>query len=255
MLFVDECALKSEAGRRPNNEDSVLASSRLAAVADGVGGAAAGEVASHWIVQALNQLDKSRLASSLDAAVADAIAWGNQTIGFIAECRPKTAGMSTTLTAVALDNDGTYVVANIGDSRTYLLRDGVLTQLTRDDSFVQELIDRGHLTPDQARTHPSRSLVLQALDGDPDRRPAIERVAARVDDRLLLCSDGLSDAVDDALLAAVLSDERDREACAQRLVDLALARGARDNVSVIVADVALRAGATGWPSAVRPPRP
>ena len=115
-----ETASRSETGRRANNEDCVIESSRL------------------------------------DAALADAVAWGNQTIGFIAECQPQLTGMSTTLTAIALDDDGAYVLANIGDSRTYLLRDGALTQLTRDDSFVQELIDRGHLTAAQASTTSSR---------------------------------------------------------------------------------------------------
>ena len=95
---------------------------------------------------------------------------GNAAIGFIAGCRPQMAGMSTTLTAVALDDDG-YLVANVGDSRTYLLRDGALKRLTRDDSLVQRLVDSGAVTPAEARTHPQRSLVLEALDGDPERRP------------------------------------------------------------------------------------
>src|SRR3954471_23858499 len=96
-----ECSARSDAGRRPNNEDAVYASPRLAAVADGVGGHAAGEVASAWAIQAIVALDKSRLSVPLDAAVRAALAWGNETIGFVAECRPETAGMSTTLTAVA----------------------------------------------------------------------------------------------------------------------------------------------------------
>ena len=142
-----ECAARNDIGRRANNEDAVYISSRVAAVADGVGGAAAGEVASHRIVDSLALLDKSRLEIPLDAALENAIAWGNESIGFIASCRPQLAGMSTTLTAVALSDEGTYVIANIGDSRTYLLRDGELTQLSRDDSLVQDLIDAGHLTP------------------------------------------------------------------------------------------------------------
>jgi PPM family protein phosphatase len=248
-MLALECASRTDTGRRANNEDSVFFSSRLAAVADGVGGHAAGEVASGWIVQALINLDKSRLSAPLELAVADAIAWGNQTIGFVAESEPQKAGMSTTLTAIALADDGAYVLANIGDSRTYLLRDGRLRQLSRDDSFVQELLDNGYVTAEQARTHPARSLVLQALDGDPERRPAIERIAAREGDRLLLCSDGLSDVVDDESLQAVLRAEPDRDACADRLVALALERGARDNVTVVVADVAAREGRL-WPPAL-----
>jgi protein phosphatase len=235
-------------GRRRNNEDAVYASPRLAAVADGVGGHAAGEVASWWIIEALNQLDKRRLGKPLDAALADAVAWGNQTIGFIAECQPETAGMSTTLTAVALSNDGAYVLANIGDSRTYLLRDGELTRLTRDDSFIQELVDRGQLTPEQARRHPARNVVMEALDGRPERRPATEILAARPGDRLLLCSDGLSDALDDAALAELLRAHADRDACTRALVAAALAAGGRDNVSAVVADVVPGPGAAWLPA-------
>jgi protein phosphatase len=232
-----EAASRSETGRRSNNEDAVFSSPRIAAVADGVGGHAAGEVASQWAIEALNQLAKRRLNAPLEMEIAEAVAWGNQTIGFIAECRPELAGMSTTLTAIGLGDDDTFVIANIGDSRTYLLRDGALSQLTRDDSFVQELVERGHITAEQARTHPSRSLVLKALDGDPEQRPAIETLAARAGDRLLLCSDGLSDVLDDAAIRAVLAGERSRETCADRLVALALDHGARDNVSVVIADV------------------
>jgi PPM family protein phosphatase len=231
-----EAATRSEAGRRPNNEDAVFSSPRIVAVADGVGGHAAGEVASQWAIEALNQLAKRRLDAPLDVEIAEAVAWGNQTIGFIAECRPELAGMSSTLTAIGLERD-TFVIVNIGDSRTYLLRDGALTQLTHDDSFVQELVDRGHITAEQSRHHPSRSLVLKALDGDPERRPAIATLGARAGDRLLLCSDGLSDVVDGDAIRDVLVAERSREACADRLVALALDHGARDNVSVVIADV------------------
>ena len=221
---------------------------RVAAVADGVGGAAAGEVASHRIVDSLALLDKSRLDIPLDAALENAIAWGNESIGFIASARPQLAGMSTTLTAVALSNEGMYVIANIGDSRTYLLRDGELTQLSRDDSLVQDLIDAGHLTPEQARRHPARNVVMHALDGDPERRPVTQLVPAQDGDRLLLCSDGLSDTVDarDALQEVLLA-RKDRGDCADHLIALALESGARDNVSAIVADVVVREDpATGW---------
>jgi protein phosphatase len=240
------CAARSDVGRRRNNEDAVYASPRLAAVADGVGGHAAGEVASQSMILALQHLDKSRLGKPLDAALRDAVDWGNQTIGFIAECRPETAGMSTTLTAVALSNDGAYVLANIGDSRTYLLRDGQLTRLTRDDSFVQDMLDSGQLTLEQARRHPARNVVMEALDGRPERRAATQVHAARPGDRLLLCSDGLSDALDDAALAEFLRAHADREACTRALVAAALAAGARDNVSAIVADV-VPGSREAWP--------
>jgi PPM family protein phosphatase len=240
-------AVRTDAGPvRRTNEDAAFASPRIAAVADGVGGAAAGEVASRTAINALVHLDKCRLDAPLDRALAAAVAAGNAAIGFIAGCRPRTAGMSTTLTAVALDDDG-YRVANVGDSRAYLLRDGTLTRLTRDDSLVQRLVDSGAVTADEARTHPRRSLVLEALDGDPARRPpAVTAVAARAGDRLLLCSDGLSDALDDDRIAELLGIAA-REACAERLVAAALDAGARDNVSVVVADVGPRRDpAAGW---------
>ena len=240
-------AVRTDVGPvRPNNEDAAYASPRLAAVADGVGGAAAGEVASRAAIDALVHLDRCRLDDPLDHALASAIASGNEAIGFIAGCRPGMAGMSTTLTAVALDDDD-YLVANVDDSRTYLLRDGALERLTRDDSLVQRLVDSGAVTPAEARTHPQRSLVLATLDGDPERRPPpVTAIAAREGDRLLLCSDGLSDALDDAQIADLLGIAA-REECAERLVAAALAAGARDNVSVIVADVAARRDpAAGW---------
>jgi serine/threonine protein phosphatase PrpC len=240
LALMLECTARSEVGRRANNEDAVYASPRLAAVADGVGGAAAGEVASQWIIQALALLDKSRLGDPLDVALERAIAWGNDTIKFMADCRPQLAGMSTTLTAIALTNDGSYVLANIGDSRTYLLREGSLRQLSRDDSVVQHLIDAGHLTAEQARRHPSRSLVLEVLDGDPNRRPATDRITAQAGDRLLLCSDGLSDVIDHGSLEAILTDHASRADCADELIQRALEAGARDNISAIVVDVAPR---------------
>ena len=242
-----EAAVRTDVGPvRRNNEDAAYASPRLAAVADGVGGAAAGEVASRTAIDALVALDKCRLDRPLPEALSAAVAEGNARIGFIAACRPRTAGMSTTLTAVALGDDG-YAVANVGDSRSYLLRDGTLRRLTRDDSFVQRLLDTGAVSPEEAQNHPQRSLVVEVLDGDPQRTPpAVATVAARAGDRLLLCSDGLTDYVDEDAIAAAL-DIEDRTACAQRLVDLALTAGARDNVSVVVADVVARPGAgSAW---------
>jgi PPM family protein phosphatase len=233
-----QCVVRTDVGRRPNNEDAVFASPRLAAVADGVGGAAAGEVASQTLINALIHVDKCRLRGRLEDALAEGIAQGNETIGFIAGCRPALAGMSTTVTAVALGDDR-CVVANLGDSRTYLLRDGELIQLTHDDSWVQLMIDSGELTPEEARDHPRRSLVLAALDGEPDRGPSLTTFEARPGDRLLLCSDGLSDVVDDAALEATLR-LASREECAARLIELALAAGGRDNISAVVADVARR---------------
>ena len=249
MALMLEPAVRTEVGRRPNNEDAVFATRRLAAIADGVGGATAGEVASQTVIGVLQALEKSRLAGRIEDALAEAVALGNERIGFVAGCRPQLAGMSTTLTAVAL-GDG-YAIANVGDSRTYLLRDHALTRLTRDDSVVQQLIDAGVLTEAEARRHPQRSVVLAALDGAPRDVAAVVTHPARAGDRLLLCSDGLSDVLADDALHALLAGERDRRTCAARLVDEALAAGARDNVTVVVADVVERPGAPPlWPPVV-----
>jgi protein phosphatase len=228
-------AARSDTGPvRDHNEDAVFASGRLVAVADGVGGAAAGEVASRVAIEALALAEKSRLDGSLEEALAGAVAEGNATIAFIASVRPATAGMATTVTAVALDA-GAWTVANIGDSRAYLLRDGALMRLTRDDSLVQELLDAGVVSEEEARDHPQRNVVTGVLDGAPDRRPRIGRLAAQAGDRVLVCSDGLSDVVADETIAGALAIA-DRDAAADRLLELALEGGARDNVSLVVAD-------------------
>ncbi|MFZ0376492.1 MAG: hypothetical protein WCD11_16520 [Solirubrobacteraceae bacterium] len=145
-----------------------------------------------------------------------------------------------------MSNEGDYVIANVGDSRTYLYRDGELRQLTRDQSLVQELIDRGAITADQARAHPQRSVVLETLDGAERTigEPALEQ--ARLGDRLLLCSDGISDYLTDHRIAVALRSPACATA-ARDLVGLALAAGSRDNVSSVVADVIARHDAAeGW---------
>lgn len=228
---------------REHNEDAALATPRLAMVADGVGGHAAGEVASEAAMFALAHLDKTKLDRTLPEALEHAVDAANAAIGFIADCRPEAAGMATTLTAVAIDRE--YHIANIGDSRAYLVRDGVLHALTRDDSLVREMVDGGMLSPDQARNHPQRSVVTAVLDGGPNRNATAGRGDAQTGDRLLVCSDGLTDFVDESSILAALLDP-DRERCADRLVDLALAAGGHDNVSVVVADVVAATRAETW---------
>ena len=226
----------SEVGRRENNEDAAFASPRLLAVADGVGGAASGEVASQLAILKMIGLDKRRLVGSLEQELADAVDDANAVVGFATFHDPRHAGMGTTLTAVALSNDGAYLVANVGDSRTYLMRDERLRRLTRDDSLVQELIDRGALTEDEARRHPHRSVVLQALDGVERPLPAVRAVEARAGDRLLLCSDGATDYLADAEIAKLLRI-KDPAVAVRRLVDCALEHGSRDNITAVIADV------------------
>jgi protein phosphatase len=229
----------SEVGLRGNNEDAAFASPRLVAVADGVGGAAAGERASSAAIMKLAALDNRRLVNALETELADAIADANDLISFATFAEPRHAGMATTLTAVAMSNDGRYVVANVGDSRTYLFRNGRLSQLTRDDSLVQELIDQGDLTEHEARAHPQRSVVLSVLDGGDQKLLVLRAVDAQVGDRLLLCSDGVTDYLADEEVAALLELD-DADAAVRGIVDAALASGSRDNVTAVIADVIAR---------------
>ncbi len=235
-MLALEPSVHSEAGRRSNNEDRAFASRRLVAVADGVGGHAAGEVASGAAIDMLMMLDKCHLQEPLADELERAVREGNDRIRFLAECRPQYAGMATTLSTVALGDDDTYAIANIGDSRIYLLRDGRLDQLSHDDSLVQQLVDAGRLQPEEAATHPYKNVVVAVLDGDPERKPKVQVQEACPGDRLLLCSDGISDVLDAAVIEEVLSGTP-REQCPQRLVDLALKAGSRDNVTAVVADV------------------
>lgn len=249
-----EFAQRSELGQRPNNEDAVFATPRLVAIADGVGGATAGEVASRLVIQELASLDKRRLVKPLPDELRASVDAANLTLEFVISCRPHLRGMASTLTAVALANDGTYVVANVGDSRAYLFRDHALRQLTRDESLVQVLIESGAITEEQARTHPQRSVVLNALDGTRREGLALGSHAAAAGDRLLLCSDGLSDVVPDPVIAAILEDAS-RDRTADRLLEAALDAGAADNVSVVVADVVPTAtlATAGWLEVLPPP--
>jgi PPM family protein phosphatase len=244
-------ALLSEVGRRTNNEDAAFASPRLVAVADGVGGASSGEVASRLAILKMIGLDKRRIVHPLEQELREAVADANAVIAFATFYEPRYAGMGTTLTAVALSNDGEYLVANVGDSRTYLFRDGRLRRLTRDDSLVQELIDRGVLSADDARRHPQRSVVLEALDGVERPLPALRTVRAQVGDRLLLCSDGVTDYLADAEVAELLRTDEAAVAVRQ-LVDSALDRGSRDNITAVIADVVARQEPrAGWLDALR----
>ena len=249
-ILALEAAVSTHTGLvRSHNEDSVYASPRLVAVADGVGGAAAGEVASAAVIDQLILLDKCRLDGSLATALEGAVSSGNASVGFISDCRPETAGMSTTVTAVAVADDS-YAVGNLGDSRAYLLRDGSLTRLTRDDSYVQELIDSGALDEEAARTHPQRSVVLRRPRWS-GRSPSDDRQRCRLEPATgcMLCSDGLTDLVDEAAVRSALLKASPRGR-AQTLVDLALDAGGKDNVSVVVADVTTTADASkGWVAA------
>jgi serine/threonine protein phosphatase PrpC len=219
---------------RQNNQDSVYAGPRLLALADGMGGHAAGEVASKLVIAALVPLDDDEPGDDLLGELAEATAQGNDAITELVAEEPDLDGMGTTLTAVLFAGSRLGMV-HVGDSRAYLFRDGTLTQITRDDTFVQSLIDEGRITEDEAASHPQRSLLLRALTGH-DVEPALTVREARSGDRYLLCSDGLSGVVSAETIAEALTIS-DPQACSDRLIELALKGGGPDNVTCIVADV------------------
>jgi PPM family protein phosphatase len=235
VTLVLRYAARSDRGLvRANNEDSVYAGARLLALADGMGGHAAGEVASQLVIAALAHLDDDEpggdLLSKLDAAVRD----GNAAIAAHVELDPELDGMGTTLTAILFAGNRLGLV-HIGDSRGYLLRDGELTQITKDDTFVQTLVDEGRITAEEAHSHPQRSLIMRALTGH-EVEPTLTIREARAGDRYLLCSDGLSDPVSHETIQEALQIPDVAES-ADRLIELALRGGGPDNVTVVVADV------------------
>lgn len=219
---------------RGNNEDSVYAGPRLLALADGMGGHAAGEVASQLLISAIAPLDNDQPSSNLLEDLRHSVEHGNDLIASEIEQDAELMGMGSTLVAMLFDGPKMGMV-NVGDSRAYLLRDGELHQITRDDSFVQDLVDEGRITPEEASVHPKRSLITNALmGGEFEPHLTIREVVAG--DRYLICSDGLSDPVSFDTIQNTMSQGTPQE-CADRLVDLALRSGGPDNITLIVADV------------------
>ncbi len=231
-------AAKSDVGMvRKDNEDSGYAGRTLLVVADGMGGHAAGELASSTVVATLAELDSEELpAGDVLTALDDAMLTSAERITQFIQADPSRSGMGTTLTAV-LWRGGRIALIHVGDSRAYLVRNGHLSQISHDHTYVQTLVDAGRITAEEARSHPKRNLLLRAIDGTgvPEGETSIRE--ALVGDRYLLCSDGLSGVVPDPLIERVLSEVHDPTAAVTELVDLALAAGAPDNVTAVVADV------------------
>jgi PPM family protein phosphatase len=237
MTLALRYAARSDVGLlREGNEDSAYAGPHLLAIADGMGGHAAGEVASSVAISALEGLDADMPVEHLLDALAAAVAQANNTLHEMSIEDPSVEGMGTTLT-VLLWSNGTIAICHIGDSRAYLLRDGELHQITRDHTLVQSLVDDGRLSPAQAATHPQRSLVLRALQSGTEAEPDLSLIEAKANDRYLLCSDGLSDVVSEGTLRETLVQLTDREAAVVRLIELAMNGGGPDNITCIVADV------------------
>jgi len=232
-------AARSDVGLvRSNNQDSAYAGPHLLVVADGMGGHAGGDIASSVAVAHLAPLDDE--AHGPDDALeelATALNGAHEELLALAEDNPALAGLGTTVTAL-LRSGNKLAMAHIGDSRAYLLREGELTQVTTDHSFVQHLVNTGKLTPEEAERHPQRSVLLRVLgDFDMEIVPDLSVREARAGDRWMLCSDGLSGVVSHDTMADALRDVDDAGACAEKLVDLALRGGAPDNITVVVGDV------------------
>ncbi|MDQ4118045.1 MAG: protein phosphatase 2C domain-containing protein [Actinomycetota bacterium] len=236
MTLVLRYSARSDRGLvRQNNQDAVYAGPRLLALADGMGGHAAGEVASSLVISALAPLDDDVPGDDLLAELRSATYEGNDAISRHVADAPDLEGMGTTLTAILFAGSRLGMV-HVGDSRAYQLRGGEFSQITKDDTFVQSLIDEGRITEDERENHPQRSLLLRAITGQ-DVDPSLTIREARAGDRFLLCSDGLSGPVSDDTLRDTLVDYADPRECADRLIELALRGGGPDNITCIVADV------------------
>ncbi len=226
----------SDTGRvRENNEDAGFAGPYLLCVADGVGGAAAGEVASATASYVASARALAHPGHDPLRILKLAVEEGHEQLVAGVAADPRRSGMATTLTAILTDGQH-FALAHVGDSRAYLLRDGALLPLTRDHTLVQALVDTGRLTPAQAAASPYKNVVLQALDATDAPTPDLIRLDLMTGDRLLLCSDGVSDVLDPGTLAGILMIPR-RSRATSALLEAALDAGSRDNVTAIVADV------------------
>lgn len=224
----------TDVGRvRDHNEDGYLVDSDvgLLAVADGMGGHRGGEVASAAALEAL------RIAFVAGAPIAEAVGVANDAVHEQSVTDPNLRGMGTTLTAGAFDDEGHLVIAHVGDSRAYLVRDGLLERVTTDHSLVEELIQAGELTQAEAETDPRRSMITRALGLEPGVTVDVIHVDLRDGDRLLLCSDGLTTMVGAEEITRCLADEPDAATAAENLVVAANSAGGVDNITVIVIDV------------------
>ena len=237
-------AAVSDVGRhRKDNQDSGYASDRLLVIADGVGGAAYGDVASSTAVHLLRRLDGEPTDEMLPA-LAGVVHRIHDRLAEMVEGDSELEGTSTTVTAALFDG-ARLGVAHVGDSRAYLLRGGRIEQLTKDHTFVQTLIDEGRITEEDSRVHPHRNIILRAVDGVHDTEPDLFHVPLEEGDRLLLCSDGCSGALTDAEMGELLGTGS-VDSAAVALVQAALDGGSTDNVTVVVAE-ATAAGGTDDP--------
>ena len=221
---------------RDHNEDSGYAGPRLLAIADGMGGQAAGEVASAEVISTLVQLDDDIPGSDILTSLGAAVQRANEQLRAMVADDAQLEGMGTTLTALLWTGQRLGLV-HVGDSRAYLLRDGTLTQITQDHTWVQRLVDEGRITEEEATTHPQRSLLMRALGSGDRVDPDLSIREVRAGDRYLLCSDGLSGVVSHETMEEALASYQAPQETVQELIQLALRGGGPDNITCIVADV------------------
>jgi PPM family protein phosphatase len=240
----------TDVGRvRGHNEDAYLVDDQLGlvAVADGMGGHQAGEVASATALEAL------RASVGSGAGVRDAVTAANEAVYEKSTTDERLRGMGTTLTAGTLAAGGTVLLAHVGDSRAYELHDGQFRQLTTDHSLIEELIQAGELTESEAEGDPRRSMITRSVGIEPTVDVDLYPVHVESGDRLLLCSDGLTGMVDEDEIGEILRSEPDPIAAARRLIDAANRGGGTDNITVLVVDVVDDEGVTATVPAVEPP--
>jgi serine/threonine protein phosphatase PrpC len=236
MRIGRSAALSDTGRRRFNNEDSYVCVPPLFAIADGVGGAQAGEVASRLAAAALGE---RRRGSHGEDVLVELVAEANRRVYERSLADPEAAGMGTTITALLVDEGaGTIALAHVGDSRAYAFRDGELRQLTDDHSLVGELVRSGRLTPEDAEQHPHRSVITRVVGTDATVDVDVDAVAPEPGDLYLICSDGLTDMLPDTAIAAAVSEAQDDpHAVAEALVAAANAAGGIDNITVIVFEI------------------
>jgi protein phosphatase len=231
-LRIAEEAVRTDTGRQRNaNEDSYFTKAPLFVVADGMGGAQAGEVASKAAVESFAH---DPPAGTAERILEETIEGANRTIHELARKDPSLAGMGTTITAAIVDLEAEEVaIGHVGDSRAYRLRGGRFEQLTRDHSLVEEMRRKGQLTDAQAEDHPQRSIITRALGPEPEVQVDLQTVPAKDGDVFLICSDGLTTMLDDEQIARVLTRATSLQAALRALVDEANRAGGRDNITVV----------------------
>jgi serine/threonine protein phosphatase PrpC len=230
---VGKAHARTDPGRkRRGNEDAYVSRPPLFAIADGMGGAQAGEIASALAAEAIRETQPH---SAGERRVVELIREANRRVHERASTDAATSGMGTTVTIAFVEADGTVTFGHVGDSRAYLLRDGMLEQLTDDHSLVAELVRRGELSPAEAEVHPQRSVITRALGTDPDVDVDTFAVEGRPGDLFLICSDGLSDMVDQETIESILRTHRDDlEAASKSLVQAANRAGGEDNITAVL---------------------